>query len=194
MKVCNRCGKDQPKEDFHVKRAAKDGCASLCKSCVKIQKRLHYLNNIDKIKRQKKDYRRSLPPHKKEARRRYFREYQRKLRKTNKLARVASNYLRLLNHSIKNQGFTKKSKTAAILGCTFEELQNHLWTTFEENYGLPRNWVDESLLHIDHIIPVSTATTEEEVIKLNHYTNLQYLLAEDNMEKSDKVNWELKLL
>lgn len=35
-----------------------------------------------------------------------------------------------------------------------------------ENYG---KW------HLDHIIPLSTAKTEKEVIILNHYTNFQPL-------------------
>ena len=30
---------------------------------------------------------------------------------------------------------------------------------------------------IDHIIPISSAITEEDIIRLNHYTNLQPLCA-----------------
>lgn len=35
---------------------------------------------------------------------------------------------------------------------------------------------------IDHIIPVSSAETEEGVIKLNHYTNLQPLCSKVNRD------------
>lgn len=47
-----------------------------------------------------------------------------------------------------------------------------------DNYG---EW------HLDHIIPISSAKTEEEVIKLNHYTNFQPLWAEDNWNKGNKI-------
>ena len=42
------------------------------------------------------------------------------------------------------------------------------------NYGL-YNGEKNFGWDIDHIIPLSIANTEEEVIKLNHYTNLQPL-------------------
>jgi cytidylate kinase len=35
---------------------------------------------------------------------------------------------------------------------------------------------------IDHMIPVSTAKTEEDVIRLNHYTNLQPLCSKINRD------------
>ena len=40
---------------------------------------------------------------------------------------------------------------------------------------------------IDHIIPISSGKTEDEVIKLCHYSNLQPLWAEENLLKSDKI-------
>ena len=35
---------------------------------------------------------------------------------------------------------------------------------------------------IDHIIPLSTAITEDDLIKLNHYTNLQPLCSKINRD------------
>ena len=42
---------------------------------------------------------------------------------------------------------------------------------------------------IDHIKPIATAKTEQDVIDLCHYTNLQMLKPEDNLAKSDKEGW-----
>jgi 5-methylcytosine-specific restriction endonuclease McrA len=38
-------------------------------------------------------------------------------------------------------------------------------------------------VHIDHIIPLSSAKTEDKVKKLCHYSNLQLLKPKDNLEK-----------
>ena len=41
---------------------------------------------------------------------------------------------------------------------------------------------------IDHIVPLSSAKTEEDLIKLNHYTNLQPLCSQTNRYiKRDKI-------
>lgn len=48
------------------------------------------------------------------------------------------------------------------------------------------NWSNQGIWHLDHIKPISLATTEEEVIALNHYTNFQPLWAEDNLRKGNK--------
>jgi hypothetical protein len=49
------------------------------------------------------------------------------------------------------------------------------------------NWDNYGDWHLDHIIPLCEAKTEEELFKLNHYTNLQPLWAEDNLKKNRKL-------
>ena len=66
-----------------------------------------------------------------------------------------------------------------------DELKIYLESKFVEgmswnNYGL-YGW------HIDHIIPLSSANTEDEIYKLCHYTNLQPLWSEDNLKKGCKI-------
>ena len=57
-----------------------------------------------------------------------------------------------------------------------------------ENRGL-YNGTEGYGWDIDHIIPVSKATTEDDVIKLNHHTNLQPLCSYINrVVKKDKVD------
>lgn len=82
--------------------------------------------------------------------------------------------------------YTKRSKVYSIVGCGYFELFEHLKLTAIKNYGI---WCPAIRYHIDHITPVSLAKTEEDVIKLNHYSNLQLLLPKDNLAKSNKTNF-----
>jgi hypothetical protein len=89
---------------------------------------------------------------------------------------------RLCNY-LKKSDITKKNKTFDIVGCTPQSLKEHLETQFIDGMS----WDKRSEWHIDHIIPLSSAKTEEELYSLCHYTNLQPLWAEDNLKKSNKI-------
>jgi len=88
--------------------------------------------------------------------------------------------------------YTKKSKTHEILGCSYDELMVYLESKFEpwmtwENKGLYNGELNYGW-DIDHIIPLSSAKTEEDIIKLNHYTNLQPLCSKINRDiKKDRI-------
>ena len=90
-------------------------------------------------------------------------------------------------NSFQRKGYSKNNKTEKIIGLNKEEFVGHLLTTFINNYGY--EWDGEEPVHIDHIIPLATAKTEDEVIKLCHYTNLQLLKAKDNLEKGCKTEF-----
>jgi hypothetical protein len=87
--------------------------------------------------------------------------------------------------------YQKNAKTETILGCTINEFRIYIESQFKkgmtfENIG---QW------HLDHIIPLASATNEEDIIKLCHYTNYQPLWAKDNLIKSDKIiEQQLKLI
>ena len=72
-----------------------------------------------------------------------------------------------------------------IIGCSPDELRVHLENTFIKNYG--RQYNELYIIHIDHIIPLCSAKTIDDINELNHYTNLQYLLSKDNLSKSCKM-------
>ena len=84
----------------------------------------------------------------------------------------------------KNKKFSKNSHTEEILGCDYNKVIEHLENKFEKGM----TWENHGEWHIDHIVPISSATTERDVLSLNHYTNLQPLWAKENLKKYNKSN------
>ena len=83
-----------------------------------------------------------------------------------------------------------KNGTEKMLGCDWETAHKHLEIQFTKGM----NWENQGEWHIDHIIPLVSANTKEELIKLCHYTNLQPLWAEDNLKKGATIpNVQTKL-
>ena len=79
-------------------------------------------------------------------------------------------------------GFYKDKTTKKLLGCSLQELQDHITSKFQ--FGMTMN--NYGKWHLDHIIPLSSATDKIELEILCHYTNLQPLWAIDNLIKSNK--------
>ena len=104
----------------------------------------------------------------------------------------ASSYLRsrLINF-LRSRGIKKTNKTLKMIGCTPKFLKKHFEKQFHRHPDThqPMNWKNHTVhgWHIDHIIPLDSAKTPEDVEKLMHYTNLQPLWAEYNIKKSNKI-------
>lgn len=94
----------------------------------------------------------------------------------------------LIWRSFNQRGYVKPARSEKILGCKLESFTSYLKQTWLDKYGT--EWVGQPC-HIDHIIPLATAKTEADVIKLCHYTNLRLLTPKDNMEKSDSLDYAI---
>lgn len=97
--------------------------------------------------------------------------------RTKKLARHA------IWRAINEKGYTKRSRTTEILGCDWETFYEHI----EQQFTNGMTWDKMgSEIHLDHIIPLAAAETEDDVLALSHFTNLRPLWAKDNIDKRDK--------
>ena len=106
-----------------------------------------------------------------------------KKRRKDPFFKLQFNFRQRTTLAIKSKGFTKKSKTQKILGCSWDKLKEHLENQFTDGM----NWDNYGEWHVDHIIPISMSETEEQLYKLSHYTNLQPLWGEENLAKSDNL-------
>jgi hypothetical protein len=112
------------------------------------------------------------------------RRCEQKRRRADPAFRLLKNLRRRLNLAIHLNKTTKSTSTMRLVGCSLEQLCEHLETRFSpgmswENYG---RW------HIDHIKPCSSfdLTKSEHQFQCFHYTNLQPLWAEENTAKGGR--------
>ena len=120
----------------------------------------------------------------------YRKEYDKKRIEVDAVYKLTKSIRSLIFISIKSRGYTKKSKTYAILSCSFEDFKLYIESKFENwmnwsNHGKYTGNYNETW-QLDHIIPISFAENETDVILLNHYTNFQPICSKVNNEKSNK--------
>jgi hypothetical protein len=204
-KVCSKCGIEKEVCQFHKWKYGPDGYKRECKECRKLETKTYYSNNNEKVKLRVNKYRKSNPDKVKEVRTRIYERDRERILMVNKLYREnnrekRNEYTRnrkstdpifklkhLMNSRMRifmrSRNIKKHNKTFDIIGCTPNELKEHIQTQFNDGMS----WDNQGEWHIDHIIPLSSGKNEDEIIRLCHYTNLQPLWAIDNIKKGSKT-------
>jgi hypothetical protein len=216
-KVCSKCSENKSVCDFGKSKSSKDGLLYCCKECNNKRSQHYRKNNPEKILELTRNWTKKNPEwvynrHKKyrlenskkinelhtnwlnnnlEKRKEYRRNYKSRKHQQRKERRKSDHIFNLTNKMrcrlwkyLTIFEVTKKNKTFDIVGCTPKFLKEHL----EKQFTKGMTWeLFGKHIHIDHIIPLSSAKTEEELYKLCHYSNLQPLWAGDNLSKGTKV-------
>jgi hypothetical protein len=197
-KICVVCQSKKILDDFNSRKDAKDSHRNDCKECEKKRARDYYQKNKKEILIRVKKYGKSNKEKARKHSKKYYENnkekkilYIKNRKKIDPLFALSLSVKNVIYKSLKRNGYEKRNRTYEILGCTFEEFKLHIEKQFKnwmswENYGKYNGKFNYGW-DIDHIIPISLAETEEEVINLNHYSNLQPLCSKINRDiKKDK--------
>ena len=193
-KICSKCKKEKPIDQFY-KRSDRDiGIASSCKKCCQ-----EYANRPEEREKRRKHFKvYKLTEGYKEYKKHHGEVYMKEYRELNKIQiakkhleyitnkrktdinyRLTENLRKRLNHALK--GDTKFSSVLKLLGCSLESLKNHLESQF-----LPgMSWNNYGEWHVDHIRSCYTFDLSKlsEQHKCFNWKNLQPLWAEENCSK-----------
>lgn len=201
MKVCTKCGVEKPAtpEFYGGANTTRDGFRPECKKCK---------SRIDALRRNQREssdpiqaaVRLAKQSERREKNRGRYNEmtgawrrrnptagaeYQRRRKEKDPVFALSQRVRVLLYARLRRGGFTKRSRTHEILGCDYETLAAHMEARFQPSM----TWENRGEWHIDRIVPLASAKTEDDVIRLNHYTNLQPLWAADNLAKGARLDW-----
>jgi hypothetical protein len=104
-------------------------------------------------------------------------------RRSDKFYAFRESVRNLVKQSFRDRNYTKSSKAEKIIGCDWPYLKAHIESQFTDGM----NWENRADWHIDHIIPLASAKSQEDVFRLNHYSNLRPLWAIDNLKKGAQM-------
>jgi hypothetical protein len=197
-KVCIKCKQTKSTTEFSNDKQKKDGLSPYCKPCISLRDKNWSKNNRDKVnkcisnwvsnnKEKHSEYQKQYQIDNRDRINEIASKSQKKRRQDNKV-KLHQAIRSRINERLKQIGTNKSKATLTIVGLeNWDKLREHIEKQFIEgmnwdNYGnTPNSW------SIDHITPISSAQTEEEIYKLNHYTNLQPMWHIDNIKKSNKI-------
>lgn len=221
LRICKICGAEKTLEEFPLHGANKNCHLWKCRDCYNACQRKYRANyseevkqklaeyqkkyrqknkekllaqgkeyrekNREKILKQKREY--SQKQNVKEYRKKYQAEYRKSRRARDPTYDAIIKYRYQLTSYIKEQGHKSNCASRKMIGCEWHVFWERMLMTWKEKYG--RDWSGESY-QIDHIVPLATAQTPEEVYSLFNYKNLQMLTPEDNINKArmDRFGWQ----
>jgi hypothetical protein len=183
-KKCTKCGEVKSLDEFSNDKSSKDGKQFRCKSCCKEYRK----KNKGKMKEYKQYNKEKIKEYNKE----YYKNNKEKLSDIQKiycknrkeidpLFKLSLNIRSNIGRSLRRNSYSKKTKTYNILKCEYDFFME--WINGIASNGHQYGIED---LHLDHVVPVSLAETEEEMLLLSHYSNYQLLSADENFSKGNR--------
>ena len=193
-KTCSKCKQIKDIGEFHKDKGKKDGLVSQCKSCMCERAKAYYQENKEKVKAYYQENKEEIVEQKKA----YYQKNKEKIAERNKkrynsdpLFKFTQLYRNSLVRAFESIGKKENHHSLKILGFKkWQEFADHLSKQFYdhpitgEKMTFENHGEGEGCWQIDHIIPLLTAKTEEDVIRLSHYTNLQPLWTIDHLKKT----------
>jgi hypothetical protein len=186
FKICKKCDEEKDVKDFHFRKDF-NRYRNECKLCQKLAR--NPLTEEAQIRRKMKRNEWLIKN------RDLINKLKRDRRKNDPLYAMKGSLSALLIIAFKNKNYKKNTKTIETLGCDMYFFKSYI----EERFEPWMNWDNRGKYNgefnygwdIDHIIPLCTANTEDEIIKLSHYTNLQPLCSKINRDiKRDIVDYK----
>lgn len=164
--ICKVCDKDLELKEFRGRSTCRK-----CENKQRVQRKYSKLKVSEEYRNTQREY-----------------DAKRKRDKRTSTSKDSIIYIResmssLIRKSITSRGFTKKTRTYEILGCSYEFIREHISKQFKEGMS----WDNHGEWHIDHIIPSCSGNTYDKIILLNHYTNFQPLWSFENFSKSGNI-------
>lgn len=95
---------------------------------------------------------------------------------------MAGRLSRLMSWAMKQVGGIKTSPTLEMLGYSADDLRQHI----ERQFVKGMSWANRGEWELDHITPISSAKTVEDVIRLNCLSNLRPMWAIENNRKNHR--------
>lgn len=198
IKKCIKCGIEKEIIEYRKSYSSlrkKYYYRNKCKECERKQNneynRKKYNNGGKELDKKYHDEHREFY---REYNKKYYQEHREEINKkrlqrkwSDKVFHLTINVRKSILNSFNRKSYKKTNRTEKITGLKNEQITEYLLQTFKKRYGY--EWDGIEPVHIDHIIPLATAKTEEEVVKLCYYTNLQLLKAKDNWKKGDRLEF-----
>jgi hypothetical protein len=212
VKLCRKCDTVKTLDCFGKHSGHSDGFQSVCKLCKsktdkdyrdrnleksREKSRLYYQNNRERLIENTKKYALNNAEKVKKQHRDYYQknksawvEYSKQRAEIDPIYKAKISLRKLILKSLSGQ--SKSKNTQQIIGCSFEEFVKHIESQFEPWMNWSNKGVYNGQLNagwdIDHIIPLSSAKSVEQIYKLNHHSNLRPLCSYVNRNiKRNKI-------
>ena len=158
MKTCSKCKIEKPLSSFNKDKCQPGGFKYACRDCTKKEFKTFYDKNVERMQKKARDYREENIEKRKE----YEKEYIKKNRgKKNLWTRTRE--------------ANKNKRTPAWADFKLIKAYYDVCAFFNEVNGYTK-------YHVDHAIPLQG----KNVSGLHVHTNLQIILAEDNIKKGNR--------